>query len=149
MTPLLKKLNYKDQKEVIIFDAPEELNDEVKAMENYVNVKVNPIPKAFDFMLSFLSSVDHVNALAENWSNHAQGDAIMWCCYPKKSSKKYKSDITRDNGWQVLGDYGWEPVRQIAINDDWSALRFRKVTYIKTMTRSFAMSAEGKEKSGK
>jgi hypothetical protein len=34
----------------------------------------------------------------------------------------------------------------VAIDEDWSALRFRKVENIKTMTRSFAMTAKGKEK---
>jgi hypothetical protein len=37
----------------------------------------------------------------------------------------------------------------VAIDEDWSALRFRKVAFIKTMTRSFAMTEEGKEKAGK
>jgi hypothetical protein len=34
----------------------------------------------------------------------------------------------------------------VAIDEDWSALRFRRVGYIKTMTRSFAMTKAGKEK---
>mgnify|MGYP005835701873 CR=1 FL=1 len=42
-----------------------------------------------------------------------------------------------------------EPVRQVAIDEDWSALRFRRVEYIKTMTRSFAMTLEGKAKAAK
>jgi hypothetical protein len=36
----------------------------------------------------------------------------------------------------------------VAVDEDWSALRFRKTQYIKTMTRreDFALSAEGKQK---
>jgi hypothetical protein len=34
----------------------------------------------------------------------------------------------------------------VAIDEDWSALRFRKAEHIKTMTRGFAMSEEGKKK---
>jgi hypothetical protein len=30
---------------------------------------------------------------------------------------------------------GFEPVRQIAIDEDWSALRFRRTDFIKSMTR--------------
>jgi hypothetical protein len=37
-------------------------------------------------------------------------------------------------------------VRQVAIDEDWSALRFRRVAHIKKMTRSFAMTSEGKQK---
>lgn len=53
--------------------------------------------------------------------------------YPKSTSKKYKCDINRDSGWLVLGAGGFEPVRRVAINQDGSALRFRRVEHIKKM----------------
>jgi hypothetical protein len=65
-----------------------------------------------------------------------KGDAILWYCYPKGSSKKYKCEFNRDTGWEGLGKYNLEPVRQIAIDEDWSAIRFRRVEYIKTITRA-------------
>jgi hypothetical protein len=37
----------------------------------------------------------------------------------------------------------------VAIDEVWSALRFRHVEYIKTMTRSFAMTAQGKRKAAR
>ncbi len=48
-----------------------------------------------------------------------------------------------------LGNAGFEPVRQVAIDDDWSALRFRRTEYIKSFTRSntMALSPEGKRRS--
>ncbi|MEO8473318.1 MAG: hypothetical protein ABI477_14050, partial [Chryseolinea sp.] len=50
------------------------------------------------------------------------------------------------NGWAVLGKLGFEPVRMVAIDEDWSALRFRKTSHIKTMTRSSAISDAGKKR---
>jgi len=50
---------------------------------------------------------------------------LIWVAYPKKSSKKYKSDLSRDDFWDALKDLGLEPVRQIALDEDWSALRFK------------------------
>ena len=43
---------------------------------------------------------------------------------------------------------GYEPVRQVAIDEDWSALRFRKVEFIKTMNRKpeGAISSAGRKK---
>jgi len=35
----------------------------------------------------------------------------------------------------VLGREGFEPVRIVAIDEDWSAKRFRRVSFIKNMTR--------------
>ena len=60
----------------------------------------------------------------------------MWFAYPKASSKNYSCEFNRDTGWDALGKAGFEGVRQIAIDDDWSALRFRRVEFIKKMTRN-------------
>ena len=46
----------------------------------------------------------------------------------------------------VDGAAGFEPVRMVAIDEDWSALRFRRAEFIKTMTRpmEYRYSAEAK-----
>ena len=62
-------------------------------------------------------------------------EPLVWFCYPKKSSKRYKTDISRDHGWSPLLDRGWEGVRQVAIDEDWSALRFRPRSRIAKYTR--------------
>ena len=58
--------------------------------------------------------------------------------------------INRDKGWDILGAYNFEAVRQVAVDENWSAIRFRKVEYIKKMTRkSGTMSLAGKQKTTK
>ena len=52
-------------------------------------------------------------------------DGLAWFCYPKKSSGLFV-DLSRDEGWEPLSDRGYRGVRQIAIDETWSALRFRK-----------------------
>jgi hypothetical protein len=70
--------------------------------------------------------------------------------YPKGSSKAYRCEFNRDTGWQALGAAGFEPVRQVSIDADWSALRFRRVARIASLTRRPAMtlSEEGKRRTG-
>ena len=50
-----------------------------------------------------------------------------------------------------MGAAGFEPVRMVAIDEDWSALRFRRAEFIKTMTRpqEHRYSAEAKARKGK
>src|SRR5216684_887300 len=76
----------------------------------------------------------------------AQGDAVVWFAYPKSTSKRYKCEINRDTGWSALGAVGFESVRLVAIDEDWSAKRLRRVEFIKTMKRdsAYAMSRAGK-----
>ncbi len=102
--------------------------------------------KSISFAIVFATKQTEVNKAAEQIEKKAEEDAVLWFCYPKGTSKKYKCDFNRDTGWEKLGELGYEGVRAVAIDEDWSALRFRKAEHIKTMTRSFAMTEVGKKK---
>lgn len=102
-----------------------------------------------EFVLLFATRKEELDTQVRQIAPQLKGDALFWICYPKGSSKKYQCDFNRDTGWAILGEYEMEPVRQVAIDEDWSALRFRKVTYIKTLKRKFeALSEAGKKKAG-
>jgi len=64
-------------------------------------------------------------------------DGILWFCYPKKTSKKYKTDIDRDHGWKALNDSGLYGIRLVSIDEDWSAFRFRNKKFIKSASARF------------
>ena len=56
---------------------------------------------------------------------HVQGGAVTWTAYPKQTSG-VETDMTRDRGWEaVTGDI--DAVSQVAVDDTWSALRFKAV----------------------
>jgi hypothetical protein len=73
------------------------------------------------FSLAFVTTPEQVDALAPAIGRRTEGDAIVWFAYPKGTSKRYKSQIDRDHGWNMLGREGFEPVRMVAIDEDWSA----------------------------
>ena len=58
----------------------------------------------------------------------------LWFAYPKKSGAR-ASDISRDTGWAPLLEAGLLPVTQVALDADWSALRFRFRDEVPTLTR--------------
>ncbi len=49
---------------------------------------------------------------------------ILWISYPKRSAK-LPTDLTRDEGWDVITQAGFRGVRQVSIDEVWSAVRFR------------------------
>jgi hypothetical protein len=53
-------------------------------------------------------------------------DAILWIAYPKLASKLAR-DLSRDIIHALAPDYGLDTVSQIAIDEDWSALRLKRV----------------------
>lgn len=144
---LFKKLNYKGQKEVFILNWPEEFIPRKLEISKLVEVRETVANHdTIDFVLVFIKSGEEISQYSELILPKIKDDGIVWFAYPKKSSKKYKVAISRDIGWETLGDYNFEPVRQISIDEDWSALRFRKVEFIKSFTRGEenAISAKGK-----
>ena len=132
--PTFAKLNLKDQTEIVVLNAPASFEPELKALKD-VTIRRDAKGSDIDFSLTFVTTQKEVDTFGPQVAKKAKGDAIVWFAYPKGSSKKYKSQINRDNGWAVMGKAGFEPVRMVAIDEDWSALRFRRVEFIKTMNR--------------
>jgi hypothetical protein len=55
----------------------------------------------------------------------ASNDRLTWVAYPK--SGQLGTDLNRDSLAALLIASGVQPVRQIAVDEVWSALRFRPV----------------------
>jgi len=146
MNAIFKKLNYKDQAQVFVVNAPKSFEKEIDELGT-ITVKSSLGPtKEVEFFLAFVTKQKEVDELTKKVAPIIKGDGLLWFAYPKGSSKKYKCEFNRDNGWNELGKHGFEPVRMVAIDEDWSALRFRKAEHIKTMTRSVAITETGKKK---
>ena len=147
MNDIFKKLNYKDQDKIYVVNAPKSFDKETDEMQTITSLKTSVgTAQEVGFFLGFVTKRKEVDDLTKKVAPLIKGDGLLWFAYPKGSSKKYKCEFSRDNGWNELGKHGFEPVRMVAIDEDWSALRFRKAENIKTMTRSFPISETGKKK---
>lgn len=149
MSSILLKLKYKDQSPVLVLHAPVEFK---AALAEWKKMAV--VHEAIDKKVTYAFAVIFVTTPADVKKHGVaaiaklEDDAPLWFGYPKKTSKKYSSSINRDQGWEVLGEKGFEPVSLVALDEDWSLLRFRQVANIKTMIRRSGMtlSKEGKAK---
>jgi hypothetical protein len=122
---------------------------ELNAMKEIAPI-IQSIKKAkdIDFALLFVTQQKEIDVLIKEIYPKLKGDAALWFCYPKGTSKNYKCDFNRDTGWQTVATYNLETVRMVAIDEDCCALRFRKIAFVKTITRrvSFALTNETKER---
>lgn len=149
MTPLFKKLNFKNQSSIVSINSPDSFLLELEAMEGFATIhKTLGRIKEVEFAISFVTKQAEIEKFLAAIYPKLKRDAVVWICYPKMSSKKYECDFNRDTGWAAVAQYDLEPVRQVAIDEDWSSLRFRKVEFIKTITRreSFAITAQAKKR---
>jgi len=126
MTETFKKLNYKEQDPILIYNAPDSFGPELAAMKE---VGIHAKPKkglAYTFALAFAAMKADLLKAAKELKPSVAPDAVLWFAYPKQTSKAFKSDLNRDLCAAALSQLGFQPVRQIAIDDDWSALRYKQ-----------------------
>jgi hypothetical protein len=133
MNDLLKKLNFKDQKRIAIINADKGHSELLTAGIDGVITDTEIDQRCpYSFILIFVTGIAQVNEIAPVALHNLTADGILWFCYPKKTSPKYKTDLNRDNGWDALTGSGFRGIRIVSIDDDWSALRFRNIKYIKS-----------------
>src|SRR5215471_17584852 len=109
MSSVFAKLNLKDQKQIVVLGSPGSFESELASLEGVDIIRDLKKAKELTFSLAFVTTQEQVNALAPAIGRKADGDAIVWLAYPKGTSKKYKSQINRDKGWDALGHEGFEP----------------------------------------
>jgi len=76
-----------------------------------------------DAVIAFVRSRDQLDSLAAPALAAARADRPAWLAYPKAG--KLGTDLNRDILRDALTGRGLQPVRQIAVDDTWSALRVR------------------------
>jgi hypothetical protein len=130
MPNVFDKLNFKGQREILVLNAPQEFEKALKALRGVKVVRRIEGVTGCEFALAFATRRAELDRLARALCAIADGDAMLWFAYPKGTSKKYACEFNRDDGWEVLRQSGFDSVRQIAIDEDWSALRFRRVEFI-------------------
>lgn len=136
MPTLFDKLNLKDHREILVVNAPDSFESELAALTGVVVLRDPGKANVVRFALAFATAQAEADRLSKLLLTKAEGDALLWFAYPKRTSKKYQCDFNRDTGWSVLKSAGFDTVRAVAIDEDWSALRFRRVVFIESATRT-------------
>jgi hypothetical protein len=137
VTDLLVKLNYKGQNRIAVINAEEDFFNRISEVLTGVIIDRNIDPRfPYSYIILFVkrkSDIDHLTPVA---LHNLTADGTLWFCYPKKTSKKYRVDIDRDHGWDALNNSGFRGIRMVSVDDNWSALRFRNVKYIKSAKKT-------------
>ncbi len=136
-TSLVKKLVIKPGYQLLIMNAPEGYTDLLGELPEGVIIDATA-ERQYDWVQLFVKSKADLNAHAPVAIAAVKSGGLLWFAYPKKTGT-IKTDISRDDGWEVVLNAGWDPVTQIAIDATWSALRFKPTGDIKVMTRKSRM----------
>ncbi len=86
------------------------------------DVEVTSLANVKDVLL-FVASRADLDRSGALLVEAARADRLAWAAYPKAG--QLGTDLNRDGLAKALASQGVQPVRQIAIDEVWSALRFR------------------------
>jgi hypothetical protein len=135
-SPLFNKLNLGAHDEIVVFNAPDSFESELKQLEGIKIVRDPNKPRTIKFGMAFATTQAQLDRASKLLASAAEGDAVLWFAYPKGTSKRYTCEFNRDAGWGVIRAAGFDSVRMVAIDQDWCALRFRRLEYVKNANKS-------------
>lgn len=136
---LLEKLQLNGEKNLLLQGLP--LSIEKQFIKFSFSKNVTPLLKSkkIDFALIFAFSQKQLKEILKDVIPALHADAKFWIAYPKATSK-IASDLCRDCSWDFISEHGFETVRLIAVDNLWSAARFKKPEEIATKAPSFSSS---------
>jgi hypothetical protein len=129
---LVKKLQLKPGMRVKVMNAPAGYLDRLTPLPAGATM-VDQGPA--DWVQVFMRNQEEVDALAPRGIEAVTREGVLWLCYPKGGAKS-GVDINRDKGWDVMLMAGWGPVASAAIDEQWTALRWRPEADVKRKSGS-------------
>lgn len=124
MSTILKKLKINAPHVLCTIGAPADFDRELGMLPPGVSRSVD-LKKPFDSLHWFVQTKAEVDKQAAKIVSLLKPGVLVWCYYPKGSSK-IQTDLTRDKGWDGLlkhQEIKW--LSLISFNDTWSAFAFR------------------------
>ena len=136
---LLEKLQLKDERNLLIQGLPSSIEKQFLKLSFSKNLTPLLKSRKIDFALVFAISLKQLKCILAEVIPHLQEGAKLWVAYPKVASK-IASDLSREESWEVLSDHGYEGVRAAAIDNVWTALRFKHRRENETKIPNFCSS---------
>ena len=119
---VLKKLYLKPGYRAIILNAPDSYQAVIADIPATVTL-ADTLEGQFDFIQVLVIKRADLEAAASSLAAALKAGGLLWATYPK--AKALGTDLNRDKVWAALRPAGLQPVAQVAIDDTWSALRFK------------------------
>ncbi len=121
---LFKKLQIKPRMCIAVLHAPPDHEKRLRWLPAGVE-RVASVRGELDLIHTFASEKKAILAEAPKLAKALKPGGVLWVSYPK--GKTRPTDLNRDILREALAEIGLEAVSIIAIDDTWSALRFKRV----------------------
>jgi hypothetical protein len=122
---LLEKLQLEDEKNLLIQGLPSSIEKQFIKLSFSKNLTPLLKSRKIDFALVFAVSHRQLHDILIEVIPSLRPNAKLWVAYPKLTSK-IASDLSREASWACIDQFGFEGGRAIALDNVWSATRFKK-----------------------
>jgi hypothetical protein len=120
---LAHKMKLKPGHRAALVNAPEGYLKELGPLPSGVEM-AEKLEDEFDWVQIFVKNKAELDALAPQAIRALKPESLLWISFPKGASK-IQTDLSRDQGWDVVQQADLKWVNLISINETWSAFSVR------------------------
>jgi hypothetical protein len=132
VSPLAKKLRLTPNHRVAVLNAPVGYLSQLQPGPTEVQVEIEGA-QVFDAVLLFVNSVDELRALGPAAIRAVGPEGLLWIAYPKGGATRGATDLPATPWWtkrdvlgEVTGENGYKPVAMVKIDENLTAMRFKR-----------------------
>ena len=122
---LVKKLHLKPGMRFAVANAPGGFAQTLGKLPAGVR-RDESLTRDLDVVLLFVLNKMELKTRWPKATGSMKTDGALWIAYPKKSSGVESDLAMMGSDWEVYKNSPWQPVASIAVDDMWSAVRFRQ-----------------------
>ena len=124
-SPLARKMHLKEGYRAAVLNAPPEYRHMLEPIPDGVQID-EQLNGQYDWIWHFAPSRADLQRDIAGLRASARPNAAIWLSY-RKGTPKAPSDLKRETMWEVASTAGLEANSQVAVDETWSALRFKVV----------------------
>lgn len=131
---LFNKMGIRAGQHTLILNAPAEYQEKLEALPTGVEFASLP-QDGYDCMHLFIQDANELDNLISKALASIPYDGLFWLSFPKRNARP-ETGLSREIVWDKMEKYGLQPVAQVSVDENWTAIQFRpiaKVCYQNTM----------------
>lgn len=132
-SPVAKKLRLAAEHKVLVLNAPEDYLAQLRPGPSDVRTALQP-QETYDVVQLFVSDVEELRGLGRDAVRALKPSGLLWITYPKGGESRAANDLPATPGWmqrdalaEITSETGYKPVAFVALDDHWTALRFKRI----------------------
>lgn len=133
LSPLAKKLRLTLDHSVALLNAPSGISAQLLPGPKAVATDLRP-NEMYDAVVLFVNNAEELRRLGPGAIRATRPAGLLWITYPKGGPARGATDLPATPWWvqrDVLGEVtsvkGYKPVSFVALDESWTALRFKPV----------------------